>query len=150
MTGRRPAERLRPVLRAGAFDAVLGQPEVSDAQVAVAVHQNVLRLQVAVDDVVRVQEAQPEQDLGRVQLAAVGAEAPLLLEPKKQLAAGHEFEDHVQLVLALERELQLAQERVVQVLQDVALGGRVRDLVALQKLCLTKCFPAKRDDYIIA
>ena len=47
---------------------MLREAEVRDLDVAVKIEQDVLRLEVAVDDVERVQVVERERDLGRVEL----------------------------------------------------------------------------------
>ena len=59
---RRAAQRPRGAL------AMLREPEVSDFNVPVEVEEDVLGLEVAVDDVERVQVVERERDLGRVEL----------------------------------------------------------------------------------
>ena len=57
----RATDRARALGRAAY--ACLGEPEVAEPHVAVAVEQNVLRLEVAVDGAVRVQELERERCL---------------------------------------------------------------------------------------
>ena len=58
---RRAAQSVRARL------AILGEPEVGQLQVALLVDQNVLRLQVTVDNVERVQVLEHQSDLCRVE-----------------------------------------------------------------------------------
>ena len=59
--------------------------------------------------------------------------APVLLEPEEELSPGHVVQDHVELVGGLECIYEMHQEGAVDVLQDGALGGRVRQLVSLHQ-----------------
>ena len=61
-------ERERERKRGGPVSEFLGESKVGDFQVAVAVQEKVLRFQVAVDDVLRVQVIQGAHDLARVEI----------------------------------------------------------------------------------
>ena len=58
---------------------LLGQPEICKPNVAVLSEQDVFRLQVPIDDRLRVKELQRDDDLGRVECHLILSEAPLLL-----------------------------------------------------------------------
>eukprot|EP00754_Rhynchopus_humris_P019495 Rhum_TRINITY_DN14643_c10_g1::Rhum_TRINITY_DN14643_c10_g1_i3::g.107438::m.107438 len=104
-----------------AVDARLRKAEVGDAAVALPVEHAVLRLQVPVDDVQRVQVPQRQPDLRRVELRPALRERPHLRQVVEQLAAGQEVEDEEQRLLRLERKVQLHNVRVVDRPQDVLL-----------------------------
>jgi hypothetical protein len=115
---------------------LLGEPEVGDLEMAVAVEQQIFRLQVAVDDVVRVQVVQRERDLGGVELCDGVGEALGLAQQTKQLPALDKVHDHVQVLGVLEGAPQRDQERVLDLLQHAPLVVGVLDLLHLDHLRL--------------
>jgi hypothetical protein len=102
----------------------------------VAVEQQVLGFQVAVDDVVRVQVVQREGDLGGVELGDGVGEALRLAQQAEQLAALDKVHDHVQVLGVLEGAPQGDEERVLDLLQHAALVVSVLDLLHLDDLGL--------------
>jgi hypothetical protein len=102
----------------------------------VAVEQQVLGLQVAVDDVVRVQVVEGQRDLGGVELGDGVREALRLAQQAEQLAALDKVHDHVQVLGVLEGAPQGDQERVLDLLQHAALVVGVLDLLHLDDLGL--------------
>ena len=69
---------------------LLGQPEVSELDVAVEVHEDVFRLQVTVQNIQRVQMLQRHDDLADINPRLVLSESPLrlLLDDLLKVAAG--------------------------------------------------------------
>jgi hypothetical protein len=57
----------RAAERPGHVRTVLGKPEVSDLNMTVRVEEDVLRLEVSVDDVKRMEVVQCERDLGCIE-----------------------------------------------------------------------------------
>jgi hypothetical protein len=115
---------VRPLL---AFD-LLREAKVGDHDVASRIQQQILGLQVAVDEAVVVQMHQRRRNLGRVQDDALLREFAAFLQVEKELTAVDKVEDHVQLLRRLEGEVQLDDEWVLDLLQNVLLVLRVRDL----------------------
>ena len=115
---------------------LLGEAKVGDLEVAVAVEQQVLGLQVAVDDVVRVQVVEGQGDLGGVELGDGVGEALGLAQQTEQLAALDKVHDHVQVLGVLEGAPQGDEERVLDLLQHAALVVGVLDLLHLDDLGL--------------
>ncbi len=74
-----------PLLRA----ELAAQPEVGEHDVPLAVQQDVLQLDVAVDDAVLVQVLQREDDLPDVDAHLVLRELLALVQVREQLAAVH-------------------------------------------------------------
>eukprot|EP01139_Manchomonas_bermudensis_P005649 Amastigsp_a175486_287.p2 type:complete len:380 gc:universal Amastigsp_a175486_287:226-1365(+) len=111
--------------------ALFAEPKVCDAHVAFVRDQNVLGLEIAVHNVEAVEVLERARQLGSVELTALGREADFLLEMEEQLAAVDVVEDEIQLGVALERELEADNERVVDAPKDPLLCARVLDLVAL-------------------
>lgn len=101
-----------------------------------AVEQQVLWLQVAVDDVVRVQVVEGEGDLGSVELGDGVGEALGLAQQTEQLAALDKVHDHVQVLAVLEGAPQGDEEGVLDLLQHATLVVGVLDLLHLDDLRL--------------
>lgn len=91
----------------------LRQPEVGQANVPVLVHQDIFRLQIAVDDVFRVQVAQGHGDLNGIEAGALLREASDLAEVHEELAAAHEAHDEENLLLRLEDVAHANKEGVI-------------------------------------
>jgi hypothetical protein len=102
----------------------------------VAVEQQVLGLQVAVDDVVRVQVVEGERDLGGVELGDGVGEALGLAQQTKQLPALDKVHDHVQVLRILKGAPESNQERMLDLLEHAALVVGVLDLLHLDDLRL--------------
>jgi hypothetical protein len=81
---------------------LFGETKVGNLEVTMAVEQQVLGLQVAVDDVVRVQVVEGEGDLSGVELCDGVGEALRLAQQAEQLAALDKVHDHVQVLRVLE------------------------------------------------
>lgn len=82
---------------------LLGKAEVSEADVSLAVQQNVLGLEVAVDDFFGVQVLDGADDLGGVEEARAVAEAPPAAQVAEELAARHVVHQHVEEALVMVR-----------------------------------------------
>lgn len=91
----------------------LRQPEVGQANVPVLVHQNIFRLQIAVDDVFRVQVAQGHGDLNGIEAGALLREASHLAEVHEELAATHESHNEENLLFCLEYIAHTDKERMI-------------------------------------
>mmetsp|Transcript_48062 Transcript_48062/g.148315 ORF Transcript_48062/g.148315 Transcript_48062/m.148315 type:complete len:343 (-) Transcript_48062:141-1169(-) len=126
----RPAQRERPLRH------LLREPEVRDLDVPLVVQQQVLRLQVAVDDVFGVHVLEREHQLRVVELGHVVGEPPRRAQVREHLAPDDELEHKVQLLLVLERRPHVHDERVLQLHQDPLLRDDVLHLLHLDDLAL--------------
>lgn len=81
----------------------LGGPVVSDLDPHVAVEEDVLRLEIAMDDAAAVNMLEPGQDLGGVEASADRVERAEATDPRQQLALAGELEDEEEAVVAGER-----------------------------------------------
>ena len=115
----RAAERPRAVLDQ------LGEAEVDDLQVALAVEQQVLGLEVAVDDVAVVEVLEREHHRRAVEGGGGLVELALLLQQREELAALADLEHHVQVGAVLVRRDQPYAERVVGLRHDPLLVHHV-------------------------
>ena len=92
-----------------------GQSKVGDAHVPLRVEENILRLEVAIDDLEVMEVVEGRADLCRVQPRARLGEAPRRLEVEEELAAVAVVHDEVELGGRLEGEAQVDEEWVVRV-----------------------------------
>lgn len=81
-----------------------------------------------IHDMERVQVVQRAEELGRIEPAALFVEAALVLEVVEELAAVDVREYEIELLRALEGELEWDDERRCDLCEDGALRERVRDL----------------------
>ena len=114
----------------------LGEAKVDELEVAVGVEQQILRLEVAVDDVERVQVRDDRRHLRDVEDDLRLVERRLPPEHRVELAALHQLEQHVQLALVVVRRVQPHHERVVARGEDLLLGDDVRLLLGHDDLVL--------------
>lgn len=68
----------------------------------IAANEQVLRLQVAVDDVLLVQVIEDEDQVGDIEARDIGREATGTTQVREELAALHKLHEHVQVRLVLE------------------------------------------------
>ena len=68
------------------FVDFFGQAKVGDHDVALAVEENVFRLQVAVDNVERVQVRDRRDDFGRVEAHALFGKSPFSFQVEKEFS----------------------------------------------------------------
>ena len=103
---------------------------------AVAVKEQVLRLQVAVDDVVRVQIIKREGDFGGIELGDRIREALGFPQQAEQLSALDKVHDHVEVLGVLKSAPQRDEKRMLDLLEHAALVVCVLDLLHLDDLGL--------------
>mmetsp|Transcript_75710 Transcript_75710/g.202622 ORF Transcript_75710/g.202622 Transcript_75710/m.202622 type:complete len:428 (+) Transcript_75710:366-1649(+) len=124
---------LRPGPRLGADAAALvadlGAAEVRHDEVALAVDEQVLGLEVAVHDAARVQLPQRQRHLPRVQHVRLGAEGSVVVQHVEELAAGEVVHDQVEPALALERVVHVDDVGVAHAREDQALVARALQVV---------------------
>ena len=99
----------------------LSETEISQADIAILVHEDVLWLEITVDDVFLVEMAESHGDLNGVEPSAFFGEASHLAEVHKQLSATHEAHHKEDLLLRLEHVAHANQEGVVSLEEDVLL-----------------------------
>lgn len=116
----------------------LSEAEVSQADVAILVHQNVLRLQVTVDDVLLVQVTQGHSDLDCVESGPLFVEPRDLPQVHEKLATTDKSHDEENLLLRLEHIAHAHQEGVVSLEQDVLLEPGRLNLVELNNHILSQ------------
>ncbi len=111
---------------------LFAKAKVSEDNVPIRVQEQVLRLQVTVNNALRMQVAQGGRDLGGVEPGPRLGEDALPLQVEEELAAVDVVEDKVELLPRLERVVEADEERVLEVLDEhVALGHDVVGLAAL-------------------
>jgi hypothetical protein len=116
----------------------LAETKVAQSDVSSVVQQDVLRLQVAVDDIETVQALESAQKLGGVETSSVNLELALPLKMVEQLSSVHERQDKVQLLGRLERKLQRHDERVVDLCEYRTFRQRVINLRARDDVLLSQ------------
>lgn len=119
-------------------DFLLGQPEVSQLGVSLFVQHHVVGFKVALDDVVRVQVLDGQQDFGDVELGGVLVELLQLVQDLAQVAARALLHDQEQLLGGLEGLEEFHDEGVLHVGQDVAFGLGLARQVAAHDLLLAQ------------
>uniref|UniRef100_A0A182Q467 Uncharacterized protein n=1 Tax=Anopheles farauti TaxID=69004 RepID=A0A182Q467_9DIPT len=124
----------RAAQRPGSALDALREPKVRHLQVALRVDQQILRLQIAVDQIEIVQVLEREHDLGGVEARVRLGEPADLAQVREHLAARHVLQHHVQVRVVLEVELETDQERERDRLKDALLVQRVLDLLQLHHL----------------
>ena len=107
-----------------------GQSEVCELQIALLIKQDILWLQVSVDDAVRVQVLQSQDDLSCIEARSILRKANLIAQMEEELAAIEEIRDEVQTLARLEGVVQLHDEGMGDLLHDVTLDLRVVHLVS--------------------
>mmetsp|Transcript_17233 Transcript_17233/g.42736 ORF Transcript_17233/g.42736 Transcript_17233/m.42736 type:complete len:312 (-) Transcript_17233:812-1747(-) len=103
---------------------------------AVFAQQHVLRLQVTVNDVHRVQMLQSKHNLRTIKPAPSFRESAGLLEVKEELSTAAVLQDEVQLPRVLEGVMESDNKRMVHTVEDLALSLRVHHLVPLHDVVL--------------
>lgn len=95
--------------------AVLGEPEISDLQVAVTVDQHVLGLEVALDDVLAVQVFEDECGLGSLVACFHFVETVDRAEVGEEFAALNKLKEYLEVLVILGLALVVDDEGVVDV-----------------------------------
>ena len=116
----------------------LSQTEVREADVPIFVHQDVLRLQVTVDDVLRVEMAQCHGDLDRVEAGTLLWETGHLSEMHEEFTTTDESHDEENLLLSLEHVAHTDKEGVIGLKQDVLFESSRLNLVVLNDHVLSE------------
>lgn len=93
-----------------ALDALLGQAEVRDLQVALVVQDDVLRLQVTVNDSILMKAFKGTNELGSIEACPGLGEALLLSQMIEELPSIEEVHNEIELLGGLERVVQLHDE----------------------------------------
>lgn len=114
----------------------LAEAEVGDDDVAFLVEENVLRLHIPVEDIVLVEMADAHNHLRDVEPCAVLAETVTLLQVVEERSPREKLHSEIQLPLGLERELQAAEKRMTDFLQNLPLATRVFHLLLRQHATL--------------
>mmetsp|Transcript_8424 Transcript_8424/g.21282 ORF Transcript_8424/g.21282 Transcript_8424/m.21282 type:complete len:302 (-) Transcript_8424:847-1752(-) len=94
----------------------LAETKVGDTDVATRIEENVLRLEVTIHDVERMQMRQSKSDFGSVEPNAFLTEFALLLEMEEEFTTVHVVKNHVEFVLGLEGVVEVYNERMLNLL----------------------------------
>ena len=122
-------------------DADLAESEVDEFDEPLAVDEDVVGLQVAVDHVqLLVEITQRQHQLREIHARHLLAEIAHVLEQREEVAAVHELHDDEEVVLALEGVVELGHERIIRMCHDAALRLHVLSLVLPQQVLLVHHF----------
>ena len=113
-----------------------GQAEVCQFYVAAGVHQDILGLEVSVDDIVGMEVAQGNQNLGRNELDGALLEPALVAEVVEEVAALDVLQKEVNPVLILEDVVHREDEGVLRLEQNVLFRPGVDNLPLLYQYIL--------------
>ena len=125
---RRPAERVRLIARL----QELGQTEVSQRDVAIVVHEYILRFEVTMHDVARVQVAQSQHNLRTDELNCSLLEATDLVNVIIDITSRQVLKEEVDFEFVLEDEVHRVYKWVICLEQNVLLILDVLYLLLLQ------------------
>lgn len=106
----------------GLLDALLGETEVSDADVTFAVEQHVLGLEVAINNVPIMESADGDYHFGCVVARSILGKSLFLAQIGEELAAIQEIDKEIQLDVRLERVMETDNVRILDLLEDISLG----------------------------
>jgi hypothetical protein len=110
---------------------------------AVRVEQHIVRLYIAVHDALLVDVAHGAAKLGDPEAHRLLGEG-LARDVEAQVATIHQVHDDVQVLDVLEAVAQIAEERVVEVLEHAALANYVADTLGAYDCYTTSAYPAPR------
>lgn len=116
----------------------LGETEICQANVAVLVHEDVLRLQVTIDDVLFVQMANSNGDLGSVELGTFFGETGRISQMHEQFSSSNETHDEEYLRLSLEDVVHSNEKRMIRLHKDLLLELCALHLIVVQDHILTE------------
>ena len=103
------------------------------------IEKNVLRLEIAIDDLEPVQTLESAQQLCGIETGSVDIKSLFPLQMMEQLATVHKCQHEVQLLRRLERELQWNNKWVVDLCKNRSLGKCVRDFRPRDNVSLADC-----------
>lgn len=128
----------------GLLDALLGETEVSDADVTFAVEQHVLGLEVAINNVPIMESADGDYHFGCVVARSILGKSLFLAQIGEELAAIQEINKEIQLDVRLERVMETDNVRILDLLEDISLGLRLHEQILLDQLVLLEYFHGVR------
>ena len=123
---------------------VLGEAKVHKFEVAVLIKEQVLRLEVAVGDLSRVEVGEGGRDHRPIEDGRLLIELTHRAQLREKLAAQRQLEHHVDLRLTVERRHHVQDERVVAPLQHALLVHHVLHLLVAHELPLVEAFQRER------
>lgn len=110
----------------------LGQAEVGHKEVTVFANKHIFRLEITIDDTLRMEMSEGKRNLCRKELGLVLGEHAHLDKMTEELATFDKFHQEVDAVLVLEHVLHVNQERMVNLAEDVLLKLDVLHLFVLE------------------
>mmetsp|Transcript_46168 Transcript_46168/g.118971 ORF Transcript_46168/g.118971 Transcript_46168/m.118971 type:complete len:309 (-) Transcript_46168:476-1402(-) len=116
----------------------LNETKICQANVAIEVQEDVLRLEISVHDSLRVKVLEGSNHLSSIEPDLLQGEPSLLLKMSKQITSVHVVENQVQLLWALESKLEADHEGMGHLSQHFVFGLRTFDLVSPDKHLLVQ------------
>ena len=110
--------------------------EVSDLDVSIGLHQDVLRLEVTEDHALSVQILQAEHHLRQIELSHLGIELCELVDNLHKISVWHKVEKHVHDAFVLRHRSQVEDERVLEHAHALDLVQDMLGLFVLNQLIL--------------
>lgn len=110
----------------------LGQAEVGHKEVTVFANKHIFRLEITIDDTLRMKMSEGKRNLCRKELGLVLGEHAHLDKMTEELATFDKFHQEVDAVLVLEHVLHVNQKRMVNLAEDVLLKLDVLHLFVLE------------------
>jgi hypothetical protein len=89
-----------------------GHPQVRNPQIPLIIDDQILRLDVPMDDAIRMQVLQPDHNTASEELHDVLLEVLVLAQVVPEVAAGHQVHYQEQVVAVLKREVHIHEEWV--------------------------------------
>ena len=114
------------------------ETEISEADVTIFVHENVLGLQVTVDNLFAVKVTECHGNLNRIKTRSLFRESCNLSQVREQLTTSHKSHDEEHFLLRLEDVIHTDQEGVISLHENVLLEFRRLNLVILNDYILAE------------
>ena len=114
----------------------LGEAEIGQLAVSVLAQEKILRLEIAMDDVLAVDVLEGKGDLEGVELGLLVGELAVLAKMSEKLATGDDLHDDENVMIILEGGNHGHDEGAIELVHESALGVDMIDLLELDDLML--------------
>lgn len=114
----------------------LGETEISETDVAIFSHQNVLRLEIPIDDILLVEMPNRQGHRERIELCPGLGELPCFTQVHEEFATAHELHHEENLLICLEYVLHTHEEGMIGLLQNLLLQQCGLDLIVIDDYVL--------------
>lgn len=110
----------------------LSQSEISQADVTIFLHEDVLWFQISVDNLLLVEMTESQGDCKRIKLSSLFSELPRFSQVHEKLTTTDKLHDEKDLHVSLENELHTNEEWMIGLLQDIFLEHSRLNLIVIQ------------------